>query len=119
MDNNLFTKVFKPVVVAAAGDTVIFRIEEAEDIERLRIELNNTGANALDSAAFQGSFDGTTFYTIDAAAVTAAFGTLAGGALATHFIEDIYFPIVQLIASAAAGGTTIVAKILVPRKDVI
>lgn len=94
-------------VVAAAGTTTVFDIDPAHTIKNMRIYIKNTGSNALDAAALEGSFDGgTTWIAIDATAFTTAFGTLASAASATIYETNLNWPRLRITLSAATGGTT-------------
>jgi len=114
MAEELYLKIYDPVTVTGAEDE-LFLIPDASDIFDLRLWVHNSGGTALSAARFEGSFDGLVWVAIDAAAVTTAFGTLAGAGRGSLYVTNLYFPYLRMMATSA-GTTTVSAAITLGRR---
>lgn len=101
------------------NNILVFQIFEAEDIETMRIEVENTGDIAPDSFAVQGSFDGSNWHDID----TTTFNGLAAGAKAQKLFQNLHFPQLRGFATDTVyvdpDVLSFTTNLLVAREDVI
>lgn len=95
---------FKVTTVGSTA-TQVWLIQNAHVFNSINIILKNTGSVALTVAVLQGSFDGSSWITIDASGITTAFGTLAAGASANKFETDLMFPHLQLLLTCGTSTT--------------